>query len=158
MKRFPLQPHRSTLPPLRRGAVLVESAVLLPVLLLALLALLDLGLAATRYNALSCASRWVAREAILHGSLAPAERGTWGPGEFTGTAADNSAMVHPAQRMLPTMPADQVTVRITWPDGDNTPRSRVEVQLRYVHTPLIPVLFAWGPLELQSTTTMTIVN
>jgi hypothetical protein len=51
-----------------------------------------------------------------------------------------------------------VSVRVSWPDGDNSPRDRVEVELTYQHEPLIPALFAWGTLDLRSATTMQIVN
>ena len=53
----------------RGGTTIVECAIVLPVLFFVLFALLDLGIAATRYNSLAEASRRIAREAILHGSL-----------------------------------------------------------------------------------------
>src|SRR3954470_9725930 len=87
----------------RDGAAMLECAIALPIMLLALFALLDLGLAATRYNALADAARQIARKAIIHGSLAPAEVGSWGPTQFTGTAADNSTVVQPVHGRLPTM-------------------------------------------------------
>lgn len=154
--------HRSNgaskLKPGRAGATVLECAFVLPIVLLMLFALLDLGIAAVRYNALADASRRIAREAIIHGSLAPAETGTWGPAEFVGTAADGSQIVSSVQGVLPTMAANRVSVRVSWPDGDNSPRDRVEVELTYQHEPLIPALFAWGTLDLRSATTMQIVN
>jgi TadE-like protein len=142
----------------RAGATVVECAMVLPVMFLVLFALLDLGIAAVRYNALAEASRRIARAAIIHGSLAPASTGTWGPAEYDGTAADGSAIVSPAHGVLPTMSDNLVFVRVTWPDNDNSPRDRVQVELSYRHEPLIPALFAWGPLDLRSVTTMSIVN
>src|SRR5215218_1882556 len=87
----------------RDGAAMLECAIALPIMLLALFALLDLGLAATRYNALAEAARQIARQAILHGSLAPVEIGSWGPTEFVGTAADSSSIVQTVHGRLPTM-------------------------------------------------------
>jgi TadE-like protein len=142
-----------------RGAITsVECAITLPVLVLVLFAMLDLGIAAARYNALAEASRRIAREAIIRGSLAPASSETWGPEEFTGTAADSSEIVAPAEKVLLAMPPHLVQVRVSWPDGDNSPRDRVEVELSYRHEPLIPALFVWGPIELRSTASMHIVN
>jgi hypothetical protein len=143
---------------IRAGATMLECAFVLPIVFLLLFALLDLGIAAVRYNALADASRRIAREAIIHGSLAPAETGTWGPAEFVGTAADNSQLVSSVQGVLPTMEANLVSVRVSWLDGENSPRDRVEVELTYQHEPLLPGLFAWGTLNLQSATTMHIVN
>src|SRR3954451_11250098 len=94
----------------RNGAAMLECAIALPVMLLALFALLDLGLAATRYNALAEAARQIARQAILHGSLAPAEIGSWGPTQFVGTAADSSNIVQALHGRLPTMPENLVSV------------------------------------------------
>ena len=51
-----------------------------------------------------------------------------------------------------------ISVQITWPDGDNLPRDRVQVAVEYEHAALIPGLFPWGPLPLRSSTTMRIVN
>jgi Flp pilus assembly protein TadG len=137
---------------------MVECAIVLPVLLLALFALLDLGLATTRYNALSEAARQIARAAIIHGSLAPAETGSWGPTQYIGTASDSSTIAQSIHGLLPTMPTNLVNVQVTWPDSDNSPRDRVRVQVSYTHHPLVPGLTAWGPIDLQSVATMHIVN
>jgi hypothetical protein len=82
----------------------------------------------------------------------------WGPNDYTGTFADTSEMVASGVGMLPTMDAGAVSVHITWPDNDNSPRDRVQVDVSYRHVPLIPVLFPWGPIDLHSSTTMHIVN
>jgi hypothetical protein len=137
---------------------MVECAFILPTLLFALFAMLDLGLAAVRYNALAEASRRIAREAILHGSLAPESAGAWGPNEFAGTAADGSVLVDSVRDMLPTMTPSDVQVRVIWPDGDNSPRDPVQVELNYVHEPIVPTITLWGPLNLRSVATMHIVN
>lgn len=144
--------------PRRCGATMVECAITLPVMLLVLFALLDLGLAAMRYNSLAEASRQIAREAIIHGSLAPDTSGTWGPGEYLGTAGDATDFVTSIQGLLPTMKKSDVTVRVTWLDGDNSPRDRVQVETAYQHQPLIPGLAVWGTLDLHSVATMHIVN
>lgn len=157
----PMSRHTILETPRRRrrcGATVVECAITLPVMLLVLFALLDLGLATMRYNSLAEASRRVAREAIIHGSLAPETSGTWGPDEYQGTAADSSVVVTSIQGLLPTMQESDVTVRITWLDGDNAPRDRVQVETTYQHQPLIPGLAVWGPLDLHSVATMHIVN
>jgi hypothetical protein len=150
-----LRRSRSTL---RTGAAAVECAITLPVVMFVLFAMLDLGLATIRYNALAAAARCIAREAILRGSLAPAATGSWGVNEFIGTAADGAPQTTSLAGILPTMEADDVGVRMTWPDGDNSPRSRVHVELTYQHDSVAPGIAAWGPIDLRAETTMHIVN
>ena len=72
--------RRATMSRQRRGAALVEAAITLPVFFVIIFALLDLGLAAVRYNALAEVSRRIAREAVLRGALTPLTTGTWGTG------------------------------------------------------------------------------
>ena len=143
---------------MRSGTTVLECAITLPVLFFVLFALLDLGIAATRYNALAEIARRIAREAVLHGSLAPDSSGTWGPDEYSGSLADGSAIVAPAANMVPTMDGSDVSVRVRWVDGDNSPRDRIQVDVAYQHEPLIPGICPWGPLSLSSTATMHVVN
>jgi Flp pilus assembly protein TadG len=142
----------------RRGTTIVECAITLPVLFIVLFAMLDLGIAAARYNFLVEASRRIAREVVLHGSLAPTSSGTWGPAAYSGTSADGSAMITPAIDMIPTMVPGDVNVNVTWPDSDNSLRDRVQVEVAYEHQPLVPLICQWGTLYLRSVTTMHIVN
>jgi hypothetical protein len=142
----------------RSGAVVLENAFVLPVTFLLIFALLDLGLAAVRFNALSEAARSVAREVILHGSMARDPLQPWGTSEFNGTAAAGEDIVRTAQAVLPTMRHDDVTVAVSWLDGDNSPRDRIRVRMTYQHQPLVPLLFAWGPLDLRAEAVMRIVN
>ena len=132
---------------------------MLPIVLVILFALLDLGIAAVRYNALADASRRIAREAIIHGSLAPARDGNMGTGRICRHGGGRLATCQfRAGRSADDGRHTMVSVRVSWPDGDNSPRDRVEVEMNYQHEPLIPALFAWGTLDLRSTTTMRIVN
>lgn len=142
----------------RRGTALVECAITLPLTLFVLFSLLDLGLMVTRYNSLSEASRRIARQAILHGSLAPEIVGTWGPDEVNTTVDEGTAFVSSAYGATPTMKGSQVNVRLSWPDGGNNPRDRVQVDISYVHVPLVPALCPWGPVTLHASTTMHVVN
>jgi Flp pilus assembly protein TadG len=66
------------------GAALVETALVVPVILLLLFAIFEMGLAFARYQVLSNASREVARIA----SLFDRDCATAGPGNLTGTKSD----------------------------------------------------------------------
>lgn len=142
----------------RSGVTVVESAVVLPVLLLVLFGMLDLAVATVRYGALAEASRHVAREAILHGAMAGSAHASWGPDAFDGTMASSEAWIKNALGPTPTMNRDDVALEITWPDGDNSPFDRVTVELRYTHNSILPALLPWGNFEVKSATTMPIVN
>jgi Flp pilus assembly protein TadG len=141
-----------------RGATMVECAVALPVVLLVLFGMLDLGLAAARYNSLAEASRRVARETIIHGTVAGKKTSGWGPNDYQGNAADGSKFAVAAAPVLIAMPSTDVSIRVNWIDGSNMPHDRVQVEMTYEHKPLVPRLFVWGPLNLRATSTMRIVN
>ncbi|WP_428304121.1 TadE family protein [Lacipirellula sp.] len=141
------------------GASAAETAIVLPIALLSLFVILDLGLASLRYNALAEAARRLARAAVTRGDDTPSEiGGDWGPEEIVATAADSidpALTIHP---LLPTMNPKDVSIRMTWPDTTNNSRSRVRVELKYQHQPLVPGLTPWGPINLESSSQMRIVN
>jgi hypothetical protein len=143
----------------RSGASAAETAIVLPIALLSLFVILDLGLASLRYNALAEAARRLARAAVTRGDDTPSEIGSdWGPEIIVATAADSidpALTIHP---LLPTMKPEDVSIRMTWPDTTNNSRSRVRVELKYQHQPLIPGLTPWGPINLESSSQMRIVN
>jgi hypothetical protein len=143
---------------LRSGVTMLECAIVLPVMFITLFGMLDLGIAAARYNALSEAARRIAREAVIHGTLAPQESSKWGPNEYVGTGGDDSDIARSAQPVFLAMPRNLVTIRVTWPDANNSPHDRVRVEVSYRHEPLIPQLFVWGPINLRAVSTMSIVN
>ena len=150
---------KPSLPNVRRGATAVEAAVVLPIALLALFAILDLGLASLRYNVLAEAARRLARAAVMRGEETPSEIGNdWGPTEIIATAADSidpAVTIHP---LLPTMDPADVSIRMTWPDATNNAGSRVRVELQYQHQPLVPGFNPWGAIQLESSSQMRIVN
>jgi Flp pilus assembly protein TadG len=145
-------------PSARRGAALVECALVLPVFLLIIFASLDLALVVFRYNALSAASRQLARESILHGALAPPQRTTWGPARFMATGADATEPSQVIQRYLATFSPAAVRLQIDWLDKDTQPDDRVQVTLTYSQTSLTGNIFGYGTLNLQATSTMRILH
>jgi Flp pilus assembly protein TadG len=141
----------------RVGAVAVEAAVVMSVLLLFLFGLLDLGLATARYDVLSAAARDVARAAIVRGGRAAPDLTSWGPATYSGNAADSSEIAETAATVLATMAPADVTVQVSWPDGDNEEGDRVQVVLQYVHQGL-SLLGLGNGLTLRSQSTMQIVH
>ena len=74
----------------RRGAAMVETALVLNIYMLLILGTCDLGIAVHRNNTLSQAARHGARQASVHGALAAPSMAAWGPATYTGTAGDGS--------------------------------------------------------------------
>jgi hypothetical protein len=142
----------------RSGVAMAECAIVLPILFFMVMALVDLGIATVRYNAVASAARCIARTAVIRGSECPVSADMWGPENYEGTAADGSATVASIQNLLPTMANEDVLVSVSWLDNDNSPRDRVEVEVRYIHQPLIPGIFPWGQLDLSSISTVHVVN
>lgn len=141
-----------------RGAVAVESALVMSLLITTLFFILEMGLTVVRYNILSAAARAAAREAIVHGSRSSPERTPWGPAEVSGNAGDGSAPALIAAPYLVTLNPADVSLKVTWPDGDNRAGDRVRVSLHYVATPRIPLLDLPSLYDLHAESTMQIVH
>jgi len=143
-------------PAARGGATIVETAIVLGVFLLILLASLDLGLAVLRRNTLSEAARRLARSASLHGVRAAPERTVWGPAPYVGTAGDGSEYADAVDDILVTMNEADVSLSVVWLDGDNRTGDRVRAQLEMTHRTIVPGLFGPGGLRLRSASVMRI--
>ena len=142
----------------RHGVAAVEGALILSALMLLLFVLLDLGLAVCRYNILSAAARNLARAAIVRGADAAPQLSAWGPNPYSGNAGDSSAMATVAASWLATMSPGDVSMQLTWPDGDNQSNHRVSVQLGYNHQFLTSFLSLGNALSLQAQSTMLIMH
>lgn len=140
------------------GAVAVESAIVMSLLIVMLFFILELGLTTVRYNVLSTAARATARELIVHGSTSSPERTPWGPTEYSGHAGDGSGPAAAAAPYLATLNPADVSLNVTWPDGDNRTGDRVHVTLRYVATPRVPLLELPTFYDLRAESTMQIVH
>lgn len=106
---------------------MVEFAIVLPVLLLAILGLLDLARAVAEENTLAFAAREGTRYAIVHGSLADAPI----PYCVSCTNATVTQVVTNAAIGVP-----NISVTIGYPDGSNDRERRVSVDAT---APFIPL-------------------
>jgi hypothetical protein len=141
----------------RRGVSAVESALLLPICLVGLLALLDLALSVIQHNGLAECARRAARTAIVRGHqstlVAPL-----GPATWSGSAEEQNPLTDSFRSLLVCMPADEVAVTAEWPDGGNREGDRVHVTLTYKHRSLVALLLGGEPWDLKATSTMRIVH
>lgn len=125
---------RNVSPRRERGDGLVEFALILPVLMLLIMGIVDLGRAVYAYNVVAnCA-----REGARYGLVAP---------------TDDSGMIAAAKSAAVGLDTAQITVTVTHPSSDS-----IKVEVRYnfqVATPLVAnILSDGGSLLLSSVTTM----
>lgn len=140
----------------RAGAALLEGTIVLAVFLTIIFAMFDLGLAVMRQNSLAEAARRLARTAIVHGDLAPPEHTAWGPDQYTGTAEADHEIADAVRAGLVTMNPADVSINVSWPDGDNRTSDRVVVSVEYSHRTILPSLFGGSSLQLRAESTMRI--
>lgn len=155
---FSMPKHRRQARAARRGATLVESAVVLSVFLLLILGTLDLGIATYRYNTLSQAARQGARQAVVHGALAEPAMTAWGPSAYEGTAADGSEPAQAVAPMLAGFELSDVTIRIEWIDGGNKVQQRVRYSVSTEYRPIISSFFSQASYPLSAASTMPITH
>jgi Flp pilus assembly protein TadG len=149
-----MRPIRQVIPR-RRGVSIVEGAIVLSVTLLLVFGGLDLGIAATRYNALCESACRAARAAAVRGSSAQ-KLGTLGPATMEFTADASNPIADSFRYLLPTMNPSEVHARVEWTDGTNNPDDRVRVTLQYQHYPVLPLFLGYGGFSLQSISVMAV--
>lgn len=145
--------HRS-----RRGATLVETAIVLNVFLLLVMGGMDLGLATYKYNTLSQAARQGARQATVHGSLAAPAMTAWGPGTYTGTAGDGSQYAQAVSPILAGFALGSVTIQAEWIDGSNATQQRVRFTVTTTYRPIVTSIFTQSSFVLSAASTMPIAH
>ena len=137
-----------------RGQALVEMALMLPVLVLLLVGVFDLGRAVWLSNSLAMAVREGTRYGVVHGALSASPAG---PGSATYTAPDvDTAIASSVQRYATGIP--DLTVHASWPDGNANRGSRIVVSASFPFTPILAQAFLGNALRvsLQSSSTLVI--
>lgn len=142
----------------RRGATLVEAAIVLPVCLLMLLGMLELSIALVRHTVMAEAARRVARAAMVHGAQAMAAQGRWGPAALDLDAGADHPAAACARDVLMTLDPSQVQIAMRWLDGGNQPDDRIEVVVSFVHQPLVPFPGLYSQLPLEGRSRMRIAH
>lgn len=145
----------------RRAALTVETAVILPALLLLVLGMVDLSVAVMRYHVLTAAARHGARVASVHGQLCPAgwQGGPWGPNQVSVTA--NSTGIPLADVIRPVLPGfdlDRTDVQAVWLDGGNAEGQRVQVTLTTKYQPMLTAILGKTAFTLSASSTLTIAH
>lgn len=159
--------HRNGCSGKRRGATIVETAITLPIFLILLLGMVELGIAVFRQHVVSQAARQATRRAIIHGKMAIPAVGKWGPATFEGPAdfdGDNdegspaSAIAASIRPYLTGLNKTQTMIRVEWLDGSNDVHSRVRARITTPHQPFITFLFGSSAWTLTGASTMPIAH
>ena len=135
----------------RFGATIVETAIVLPVLLLILFTAIDLSILILNNNALSEAARKVARYGTVRGERSAPELTPWGPSSFQGNADEQNEIAMVVRSVAATMQPEDLDIRVEWPDAANQVNDRIHVVLSYPHRPIFGLTGSMFTLEATST-------
>jgi len=149
----------------RRGAAVLEMAIVLFWFLVLTMCMLDFGVAVFRYNVLSQAARHGARRAIVHGEMA-LPLGVWGPAAIDVPATANGIPIvgdgsandtDGLQRKLIGCDLDTTRIQVEWLSGSNAVGEPVRVT---VTSPYQPVVFLniLQPIQLRASSRMTVAH
>lgn len=137
-----------------RGQSLVEFALILPILVIVLVGVFDLGRAVMLSETLNNAVREGNRYAIVHGSTSSSPLG---PATLTTPpAADNAATTEIRRHAIGIN--STLTIVMSWPDGNANKGSEVRIIATTPYTPILSQVFTGGGIAvtLRSGSTMVI--
>ena len=138
-----------------RAQALVETALVLPLLLMLIVGLFDVGRAVWLSNTLATAVREGSRYGIVHGALSGSPTG---PGSASYTPPNIDTVITTQVRNYSGGVPSSLTVLSTWPDGNANRGSRIVVSASFLFIPILSQVFLGGGLNvtLQSSSTLVI--
>lgn len=131
------------------GQSLVEFALMVPILLLMIVGLIDIGHGLQAYVALGNAVRETARETAVHGAAASSP---WGP-----TANDANVTASVRSRAVG-LDGSAISVTSSWPSGSNVQGNEAVISATYTFQPSASALIGGVTLPLSATTRVRIQN
>ena len=142
----------------RRGVTMVESALMMLAFLIAVLGMIEVGMAVFRHHVVGQAARQGARLAMVRGELAPPELPAWGPATYTGAASSSDAIPTAIRPYLAGLDVASTNIRMEWLDGDTEVGSRVRVVISTPHRPFITYPLGGSGWTLNGSSTMHIAH
>ena len=133
--------------PRTRGQAIVEFALAIPVFLVILMGIIDLGRGIYMYNGVSQAAREIARVTSVH------------PGSPLGASTETAAVIATQQGLIPGFQApdfDCVDIDGSTITTPCVPGMQVRVKVIAEFTPITPLLGLSGTWDLQSTSSVSI--
>jgi len=137
-----------------RAQALVETALVLPLLLILLVGLFDVGRAIWLSNTLAAAVREGSRYGIVHGALSGSPTG---PGSASYTPPDTDTVITAQVRTYSAGVPSSLTVQSTWPDGNANRGSRIVVSASFPFTPILAQVFLGSGLSVTLRSSSTLV-
>ncbi|MBI3522297.1 MAG: pilus assembly protein [Chloroflexi bacterium] len=128
-----------------RGQALIEFAMVLPVIVLLLVGIFDVGRAIQQESSLTAATREATRYATVHGAQSSSPTG---PNSATYTAPSTDTAVNAVVQRFVTGINTALTISSTWPDGNANRGSRVVVTATTPFQPLLSSFFGAGGLTI----------
>jgi Flp pilus assembly protein TadG len=135
---------------------MVEMAIVLMVLLTLVFGMFDLGLGVFRSNTTAQVAREAARQASVHGEMAPPRMNQWGPTTFTAKADADNEVTNAIRPFLAGLTPADTTLTLEWPDGNAQPESRVRATISTTHQSFIGFIFGNQTKTLTATSTVQI--
>lgn len=116
--------------PTRNGATTLEFALVIPIYLTIISAVVMGGISIFQRHQLTLMAKYLARQAIVHGHSAD-RTGSWGPGSIQGSLGDGSLIGTLLANKFSDGQATDIYYRMRWPDGGNDASrgDRVEVTI-----------------------------
>ena len=137
-----------------RAQALVETALVLPLLLLLIVGLFDVGRAIWLSNTLATAVREGTRYGVVHGALSGSPTG---PGAASYTPPDTDTTITAQVRNYASGVPNNLTVLSTWPDGNANRGSRIVVTATFPFTPILSQVFLGSGLGITLRSSSTLV-
>jgi hypothetical protein len=156
----------------RRGATLVETAIVITLFLTLVLGMIDLGMGVFLQHMVSEAARQGVRQSIVHGSLAPSgwNGGAWDPTQSIDVVATDTGVPIVASLrngplgeledpgFLTGLDLGETRIQVTWPDATNSTESRMRVTVSAPYRPMMTFIFGNPTITLSATATMPIAH
>ena len=137
-----------------RGQAIIETALILPILVILLVGIFDIGRIVLTSSTLNAAVREATRFAIVHGELSSSPTG---PGSATYTAPSTDTAINAIVQQYAVGVNTPLTIQSTWPDGDANRGHRVVVAVTTPFTPILSSAFLGGGLSVTLRASSTLV-
>jgi Flp pilus assembly protein TadG len=133
----------------RRGATMVEAAIVLPAVFMFTLGLIVIGLGVFRYQQVAALAREGARWASVHGNSYARDTGN--------TAADAAAVYNNAIKpMAAGLDTSKINYSVTWPNGKSPVYLADPANNKYLNAYVtVTVSYSWTPEAYLSPTTLS---
>src|SRR5713226_2807986 len=150
----------------RTGATMAETGIVLLTFLIAVVGMIDLGVAVLRQHTISESARYGARLACVHGQYCGTSTPSWNGGAWGTTTIGPTTASTSGTPIIDEMRANYLqglvdlsntTIKVEWPDGNYNVESHVKVTVQTSYTPMLTLIFN-SSISLSASSTMQIAH